>query len=407
MRPSAWRSILAGVCLCAVLSPAIALGAPAACPPPAVTAPSALLITSGGKVLWSRQPSTPRRVASTIKMLNALVVRERASLDETVTVAKQAAAIDDGDVGLKAGQVLTVRQLLEMMLVASANDAAEALALHIGGSEASYVKLMNAKAASLGLTGTHAMDPHGLGKRETSTAEDLSILARQVMADPVLCEIVSKTRVSVPRTKGKASTVSSTDELLRRYRGLQGVKTGYTRPAGFCFVGAARRGDLQLFGVVLGTGSNAERFSQMRTLLDWGFANYRLARPVSAGTTMAVVPVIGGVDTSVTAIASREVTLTVFAGDGPPTTRLVVDDAVSAPVAVGQQVGVVEVSHDGAKIASVPLVAAQAIPIRPTPQPIPKPEPVVETRPSLLERALGVPAALWRGLSLSLERVLG
>jgi len=268
----------------AVLVGALALGvvpgAAFAASKPPVTVPSATLMTIDGQQIWARKANSKRRVASTIKMLNALVVMENASLDDTVVVAAKAAAIDNGEVGIYKGQKLTVRQLLEMMLVASANDAAEALAIHIAGSEKAYVRMMNDKAAEIGLKNTKAADPHGLSKKERSTAQDLSVLARYVMADPELRRIVALRKVSVPRKKGKARVYRSTDALLGKYRGIEGVKTGFTNPAGYCFVAAAKRGDVELVAVVLGAKSNAGRFSEARKLLDWGFKHYVPPAPV-------------------------------------------------------------------------------------------------------------------------------
>ena len=229
-----------------------------------------------GTELWTRNADSKRAVASTIKLLNALVVLDHANLDDTVVVSHKAVmAVDEGGVGLVSGQRLTVRQLMTMMLVASANDAAEVLAVHVAGSESKFVEMMNAKAASLGLKNTRAVDPHGLSKRERSSAADLAVIARELMAYPEMREIVAKKSVVVPGPKGSRSVYASTDKLLGHYAGIEGVKTGFTNPAGYCFVGAAKRGDTELVGVVLGAGSNAERFAEMRKLLDWGFAHYR------------------------------------------------------------------------------------------------------------------------------------
>ena len=151
------RAIAAFLCatyLCVALLPSAALAATAS--KPSVSVPAATLTTVSGQRLWSRNRNTQRHVASTIKMLNALVVRENASLDETVTISAKAARTEDG-VGLVKGQKVTVRKLLQLMMVASANDAAEALAIHISGSETKYVALMNAKAKRMGLE-RHARD---------------------------------------------------------------------------------------------------------------------------------------------------------------------------------------------------------------------------------------------------------
>ena len=338
-------------------------------PPPAVTVPGATLQTIDGRVvLWSRRPDSRRRVASTIKMLNALVVRERADLDDVVVVSPRAAAIWDGEVGLKAGQRLKVKQLLQMMLVASANDAAEALAIYIGGSEANYVRLMNAKARQLKLTGTRAADPHGLSKREYSTPTDLAALAREVMKDPVLRRIVLQRSVAVPRPGAKPSVVKSTDLLLGAYSGIQGVKTGFTRPAGYCFVSAAKRGNVELVGVVLGAKSNKARFAETRRLLDWGFAHYRSRLIVSKDETAGTAPVVGGLETSVTIHPMRSFSALEF--DGDPITRVFrVAASTPAPVVVGQRFGEVLVVSRGSVVATIPLVADRAVAAAPVPAP--------------------------------------
>jgi D-alanyl-D-alanine carboxypeptidase (penicillin-binding protein 5/6) len=336
--------------------------------PPAVTVPAATLGTLDGDVeLWSRRPDTRRRVASTIKMLNALVVRETADLDEVVVVTPKAAAIWDGEVGLVAGQKLTVNQLLQMMLVASANDAAEALAIHISGTEAAYVRAMNAKARQLGLTRTRATDPHGLGKREYSTARDLTVLAREVMKDPVPRRIAMQRSVSVPRPGAKPRIVKSTDLLLGAYPGIEGVKTGFTNPAGYCFVSAAKRGNVELVGVVLGAKSNAARFAETRRLLDWGFAHYRNRVIVSTDETAGTAPVLQGVDSSVTIHPASSFAAVEF--DGDPYDRVFrVATSTVAPVAPGQHMGVVLVVHDRSVVATIPLVADRAVVAAPVPE---------------------------------------
>ncbi len=346
-----------------VLVAATALPAPAlAISPPRVTVPSSLIMTMDGELAWSRHPDASRAVASCIKMLNALVVRQQvADLDETATVPRQAAAITDGGVGLKTGQRITVRKLLEIMLVASANDAAEALAIHIGGTQSHYVAMMNAEAKKLGLVHTHAVDPHGLGKKERSTANDLSVLARDVMADPVLHAIVGEHSVVVPRLHGKHSTVASTNLLYGHYKGIEGVKTGYTIPAGYCFVGAARRGSVELLGVVMGATSLSGRFSQMRILLDWGFAHIHTRTLVSRATTEGVVAVAGGVDTTISVHPSKDATKTLYDGGGSLITSVSLPATITAPVRRGQTVGTVTVYRRGVKLASVPLVADEGV----------------------------------------------
>jgi D-alanyl-D-alanine carboxypeptidase (penicillin-binding protein 5/6) len=288
-----------------------------------------------------------------------------ASLDTTVTVPKQAAAIKDGGVGLVTGQQLTYRQLLNMMLIASANDAAEAVAIDVAGSQAAYVALMNAEAMALGLQHTYAVDPHGLGKRERSSADDLTILARHVLADPVLAPIVCTCSVVVPRPGHKARVFPSTDLLLGHYKGrvlvgcyagIVGVKTGFTDPAGYCFVGAAKRGAVELVGVVLGTKSNAGktgRFAEMRILLDWGFAHAHARTLASPETTFEVQ--VSGVDT---VTASIDCTVTrVLLDTSKVVTTTTPSPTATAPISAGEQVGTEEFGCNGVTFATVPLFA--------------------------------------------------
>ena len=355
--------------LSTALAPACALAAKL--PAPNLYVPSATLVTSDGDVLWSKNPDAPRRVASTIKLLNALVARDQAPPDKVITVSRAAADIENGTVDLKAGQKLTVRQLLSIMLVHSANDAACALAIGIAGSEKKYVGLMNAKASALGLTHTKAADSNGLAGRERCSAADLAIIAKNVLADPVLRGIVKQTKCVVPRPNGKKETFWTTDALLLdRYPGIEGIKTGFTSPAGYCFVGAAKRNGVELISVVLGASVDNDRFSQTQKLLEWGFAQTKKREIVSAATTMGVVGIDGGMEGTVTVHAAQPLSMTLFDGYGQVTTQVSLPPSVRAPVRLGQELGAVLVSRDGTIVASVPLVADDVVAAAPVTVPV-------------------------------------
>ena len=312
-------------------------------------------MTMDGTVLWQHGADKPRRVASCIKMLNALVVVDHADLNDVITVSQKAEAVDDGVVGLKAGQKLTVRQLLGVMLVHSANGAAEALASGIGGNEKKYVSMMNAKAKALGLKNTRAADPHGLSPRGYSTAADLSVIARNLMANQDLRSIVGQTHASLPW-----GTYSTTDRLLGVYPGIEGIKTGYTDPAGYCFVSAAHRNGVELLGVVLGADEANDRFTQMRRLFDWGFKHTVVRNVVSRNQTMGVVEVSGGTEPTVAVHASKPLAMTVLDA-GSTTTQVSLPPSVHAPVHAGQTIGAVQVSSGGKVVESVALVAARPV----------------------------------------------
>ena len=313
-------------------------------------------MTMDGHVLWSKHANTPRHVASTIKMLNALVVLDRAKLTDTVVVTKQAQT-RNGGVWLGAGQRLTVRQLLDMMLIHSANDAATVLALHVGGTQARFVAMMNAKAASLGLTHTHAVDPDGVSGKEVSTAEDLSVLGRQIMASRVLRPIVGRAWVSVPQWRGKPVKFASTDLLIGHYEGLEGIKTGFTTGAGFCYVAAAKRGGVELLGVVLGAQSESARFSAMRVLLDWGFSHSHVQQVVSRHATRTVEvrsqPVV--------VYAANAASATVFNEAGPLQERVEMSSHTTTQISQGERLGTLVVSQDAFVLARVPLLSSQSL----------------------------------------------
>ncbi|MBI5231413.1 MAG: D-alanyl-D-alanine carboxypeptidase [Coriobacteriales bacterium] len=335
--------------------------------PPRIGAPAATIKTRAGVPLWNRKPHQERRVASTIKLLNALVVRDRARMGESVRVSRKAANVAEGGVGLVAGQRVTVRQLLNMMLIASANDAAEALAIHIAGSEKAYVRLMNAKAKELGLKDTRAADPHGLSKRERSSADDLAVIARHVLADKELAKIVRKKSVRVPIKGGGSWTEGSTFRAMNGYRGLTGVKTGFTNPAGYCFVASAKRGDVELVAVVLGTGSNAERFGQARRLLDWGFKNTHSRQLITKETTMSVVPTGYGRLPIVVVHPSKTVKMALLDGSPKVTRTIETPSPVRLPVFRGQRVGTLELRQGNRTLTRVPLLVAEDVAAPPPP----------------------------------------
>ena len=405
MKPRTQRyAAIAAACAIALalampFAPSPAFAAPKATSP-GLYVPEASLMTMDGTVLWQKKADKPRRVASCIKMLNALVVRDNTQLDDVITVSQKAAAVDGGDVGLRAGQKLTVRQLLGVMLVHSANGAAEALATGIAGSEKKYVAMMNAKAKSLGLKHTRAADPHGLSPRGYSTAADLSVIARNLMADRQLRAIVRQTSARVSTGNGRTASYSTTDRLLGVYPGMEGIKTGYTDPAGYCFVGAAKRNGVELLGVVLGADVSADRFTQMRRLLDWGFKHIRTRKIISRDQTMGVVEVSGGDEPTVTVHAANPLTMTVLDAMGTVTTQVSLPASVKAPVQAGQTIGAVQVARGGVVVASVPLVADRNVATPPLTALAPRRAAPSSAAPNLWQRIATVVAGFGRMLGI-------
>ncbi|BBZ45050.1 D-alanyl-D-alanine carboxypeptidase family protein [Mycobacterium parmense] len=229
-----------------------------------------------GEVLAGRDQDVPHPPASTIKVLLALVALDQLNLDSTVVADAADADVECSCVGIKAGRTYTARQLLDGLLLVSGNDAANTLAHMLGGPEATVAK-MNAKAASLGAASTHASTPSGLdgpGGSGASTARDLAVIFRAAMNDPVFAQITAEPSAMFPGDNGE-HPIANRDELLQRYPGAIGGKTGFTDAARKTFVGAAARGGRRLvvammYGLV--TQGGPTYWDQAANLLNWGFA---------------------------------------------------------------------------------------------------------------------------------------
>lgn len=243
--------------------------------PPAVTAQAAKVVDiDSGQTLYARRPDDPLPPASTAKLMTALVVMQRADLDVAVTVSARAAGTPGSRMGLVTGETLTVRDLLYGLMLPSGNDAAVALAEHVAGSEAAFVRLMNETAVGLGLRSTRFANAHGLDDpKQTSTAGDLVILARAVLGYPLIARIAA-----LPSAQVAGRSLANTNALLGAYRGADGVKTGTTDEAGECLVASVTRDGHRLLTVILGS---EDRYADARALLDyagggWAWGGVRL-----------------------------------------------------------------------------------------------------------------------------------
>lgn len=324
---------------------------------PRVSMKAGVLVTRDGRVLWARKPDEQRAMASTTKIMTAVVVLEHASLDATVPVSSKAARVGESVAGLKTGDVFTVRTLLEGMLVKSGNDAAEALAVYVGGSESGFVDLMNAEAKKLGLDNTHFMNPHGLDEKgHYTSARDLSVLARYAMQNKEFRRIVGMPSVDLDGV-GPDPELETSNLLLGTYPGANGIKTGWTNDAGYCLVASASRRDNELYAVVLGTQSEQARFDQAAALLDWGFEHYATRYVASAEETIGIVPVSDYLDVTVPAIVEKSVKMPVFDVDGEVTETAELYPGIKAPVAKGDRVGTLILKQGDRLLAQVPLVS--------------------------------------------------
>ena len=335
---------------------AVATPAEAAVDPPSSSARAVLVATGAGEVLYERSAERELPMASITKLMTAIVVLERKRPDDLMTVRETAAGVGESSVHLLVGEKLSVRDLLAAALIQSANDAAFALAAGTAGSVSEFVGLMNVKARQLGLTHTHFVRPDGLDvPGHYSSAQDVLKLARVAMKKPLVRRLVAMQSATI--AGGRA--LFSWNDLLGRYPGLIGVKTGHTDAAGWCEVAAARRDGVMIYTVVLGSPTRAQRNADLARLLAWGQDFFGRLQVVSTGHTYATSAIRLEED-RLPLVAARPMRAVVRV-DQPLVETVVAPALVAGPVEAGASLGEVRVEQKGRIIARVPLVAAREV----------------------------------------------
>jgi D-alanyl-D-alanine carboxypeptidase (penicillin-binding protein 5/6) len=343
--------------LAASAAAALALAAPAAGAAPEVGGRAYYVQNaSSGEVLLARNADDRLPIASITKLMTVLVALEHARLDEVVTVTGYAAATGESTIGLEPGERIRARDLVEAALIQSANDAAVALADHVGGSVPRFVALMNRKARELGLDGTHFANPDGLdAPGHYSTARDVTRLAQIAMHDPTIRDVVRRTDAVIAGGR----ELHTWNDLLSTFPRLIGVKTGHTNAAGWSEVAAARGRGVTIYATLLGEPTRAQRNSDLAALLAWGLSRYRVV-PVISGTRVYARARAPYGRRSLDLVARREL-LRVVRVDRTLREEVVAPAVVSLPVARGQRLGEVRVYAGSKLIGREPLVAGRAI----------------------------------------------
>ena len=227
-------------------------------------------------ILYEKNGEKQVPMASTTKIMTSIVVLENANLSDIVTIDKKAAGTGGSRLGLKANDKITVHDLLYGLMLRSGNDAAVALAIHVGGSIEGFSNLMNKKAEEMGLINSHFITPHGLDeKQHYTTAYELACMADYALNIPKFKEIVSSKNYNIT-INGKLHIISNTNELLGNLNGVYGVKTGFTNGAGRCLVTACKRGDLDIITVVLGADTKKIRTSDSIKLIEYAYKTYKV-----------------------------------------------------------------------------------------------------------------------------------
>lgn len=331
-----------------------------------LAAPSAVLIDAAtGTVLYEVNDHERLAPASVTKVMTLLLVLEaldagKISWDDQVVTSDAAAAKGGSQVYLEPGEQMSMEDMIKSVVVSSANDCATALAEHVAGSESAFVELMNQRAQELGMTDTVFVNCTGLDDGENAsehltTAYDIALMSRELLTHE---EIRKYTTIWMDTVRDGAFGLSNTNKLVRFYDGTTGLKTGFTRGAGYCLSASAKRGDIELIAVVMHCETSPDRFESAKTLLDYGFANYALVHPALEDEKSLQVPVVLGTQQSVQAVVGDATPLLIDKALQAAVTRTIqLEQQVDAPVKKGQQVGTLTIEADGKVLGKIPLVA--------------------------------------------------
>ena len=334
----------------------LALAAPAAAATPQVDARAYLVMNGANReVLLARNADDRLPIASLTKLMTALVTLERAKPSAVVAVDRNAVGVTGSTIRLRAEERVKVRDLLAGALIQSANDAAVALAEHVGrGDSAAFVALMNRKAQALGLRNTHFARPDGLdASGHYSSALDVTRLAETAMREPLVRQLVRQ----VSATISGGRVLHTWNDLLGVFPGTFGVKTGHTSGAEWNEVAAARGNGVVIYATVLGSPARSVRNADLEELLAWGMSRYALVSVAPAGRVYGRVPVTYGED-AVPVVVAKPVKRAVRVGR-PLEQRVVLPDLADLPIRRGDTLGELRFYERGRLIARSPLVAAE------------------------------------------------
>ena len=336
---------------------------------PETKAPSCLLMDAAtGTVLYEQNADEQLAPASVTKVMTLLLVMEaidRGQLgwDDLVTASAAAAAKGGSQVYLEENEQMSVHDMVKCVVVSSANDCATALAEAVAGSESGFVERMNSRAQELGMENTHFANCTGLDDEagadvHYTTSRDIAIMSRELLKHEGIREF---TTIWMDTIRDGTFGLSNTNKLVRFYTGTTGLKTGFTKSAGYCMSATAERDGMELIAVVMHCESSTDRFESAKALLEYGFANYTLLDPVGDVEIPQVEVVLGKSETVRPVPGASEPLLLEKASAGSITREVTVNDSVSAPVEQGQTLGTLTVKNGGQVLGEIPLVAETGV----------------------------------------------
>ena len=339
-------------------------------PPITLSSPSCILTEAGtGRVIFEKNADERRPVASVTKIMTILLTLEaidegRVDADDSVLVSPRASGMGGSQVFLDANRSYRLSDLLKSVIVASANDAAVALAEHLCGAEEAFVRRMNERAVELGLTNTHYVNCTGLpAEGHYTTARDVAHLSAQLDRHPLYYTFSTIWMDELRHSSGRITQLTNTNRLVRFYPGCDGYKTGSTNEARYCMSATAKKDGMRLIAVVLGAQAGQTRFDEARAMLEYGFSNYQIVTPVREGEHLGMdVPVKLGAEDSVSAVSGGTCSLLVRRGDTADISlEVALVERVSAPVRVGNVLGEIRVKQGDAVVATIPALAGRTV----------------------------------------------
>ena len=336
--------------------------------PSSLNAKAACLIDAdSGMVLFAKNADEKLPMASTTKIMTALIALESSDLSDTITFSAHAASMPDVQLNAMSGEQFTMRDLLYSLLLESHNDTAVAIAEHVSGSTEAFADKMNEKAAELGLSSTHFVTPNGLDADEHyTTAKELCLIASYALQNQTFCKIIRTPAHSFAnRTNTKQYHVTNHDAFLTNYAGAIGIKTGFTGNAGYCFCGAAKRGGITLISSVLACGwppHKTYKWTDTKKLMDYGFTNYKLVR-LTETPMLQKIPVHGGRSNIMQprrSVPARDTKLLMTSAD---TLRICYElpHSIKAPIRSGDIIGYESYYLNDTLLQSIPIASSSKI----------------------------------------------
>lgn len=327
-------------------------------------ASAVLMEAQTGQILYMQNADEAMPPASVTKIMTLLLVMEaieegRLSMDDAISASETAASMGGSQIYLKVGEVMRVEDLLKSVVIASANDAAVALAEAVAGDVATFVDQMNRKATELGMSATHFENVTGLddtAQNHRSSALDIAKMSRALISHAAILEYSS---IWMDSIRGGTFGLTNTNRLVRFYRGATGLKTGSTSKAGFCVSATAERDGMSLICVIMGAETRDIRNAQATRLLDWGFANYALFR--AEGASAGEIRVTGGTRSGC-AVAHEGFSVVLPRGDlARVAVKKELPDTCAAPVREGDELGCLIYTLDGRTLGKTAICAEQTV----------------------------------------------